>query len=201
MRGLIVFVIGWSMAPLLVTTSQAQTCGAGCAAEVRACVRSARTDAYGCRATCRESEAPTDVHACLVGCRGDRHAAIKTCRGGIGDCVGACSAVSAASANCFGQCGQTLGACEHGVASDQTACIRNCPNGPGKADCIGACRDAAESGGQSCRDAASACRAACGVPEPTTSTTEPVATTSTTTAPVPTTSTTLQGSPNAAFVE
>lgn len=200
MRGLIVFVIGWSLAPVLVTVSQAQTCRAACGSEVRACVQSARTEASGCRAVCREAEAPTDVHACTVGCRSDLRAAIKSCRSGVGDCIGSCSAVPAASASCFGQCGQALGACEHGIASDQTACIRNCANGPGKADCIGACRDAAESGGQACLDAASACRGGCGLPETTTSTTAPVTTTSTT-GPVTTTSTTLQGSPNAAFLE
>ena len=85
----------WSM-----TSAEAQTCGGGCTSEVRACLRTARTDGRGCRLTCRDQESLSDVRVCIADCNGTLRAAIKSCRSGLGDCRDACADAAAASGKC-----------------------------------------------------------------------------------------------------
>src|SRR5688500_9977863 len=113
MRAAILGVVGLALATSMATSAGAQTCRRSCGTEVRTCTQAARTEAQACRATCSGSEA----RECRQDCTSARRAAVKSCRSGLGDCIGGCAALSPTTANCVGQCGQTLGECQQAVAT------------------------------------------------------------------------------------
>ena len=159
---------------LVASRASAQSCGAGCTQELRACVQTARTTLAACRVDCRTNASPADHRTCMRGCSSDFRTARAGCGGDLTDCLGSCAAPPDApsAASCLGGCGQDLGGCAQGVVATARACIAACRTADDRLSCLQACAADAHSGATGCGTDFTTCRAGCGGPT-TTSTTLP----------------------------
>jgi hypothetical protein len=162
-RALLPMVCAIAVAGVLALESaaSAQPCTAGCGAEKRACVQTARTTKQACKTDCRAAGVPGELGACMRGCTGVFRAAKDVCRDERRSCHTECEPGSPSDPACPGSCGQALGACARGVAADTKACKSECRGAPDRGACAGACAEAARAGLAACRSEFSVCRGAC----------------------------------------
>ena len=167
------FAVGLAMSAVLALHggALAQTCQSACGLQKKACFMGPRANLTACRLGCRENVAAEELGACLHGCADIFRADREQCRGGVPDCIAACgSPESAATANaaraCLGDCGQNLGVCARGIATEARDCIHDCRSASDRLDCLRTCGATAESGAEGCASAFSLCRADCDVLPP-----------------------------------
>jgi len=105
---------------------------AGLGACMRLCVRTFRSDAYGCG---------TDHGSCMIGCGPGSPPVPGMCRM---------------------MCGHDFVACTQGVLVAARSCIRDCPGGRLGLVCIGICAVRARHDAAACADTFQSCAAGCG---------------------------------------
>lgn len=172
-------VLGLAVALAGVGAARADECGAGCGVGTVACMKSARADRAGCRASCRQASGRKARGACMRACIGTFRGARGTCGSDHADCVATCPPSGSPPDACEGACGQALGSCAHGVIATAKSCLQGCGvsfhhesedgnsqggqsgEGDGGA-CAHACASAARSGLEGCRSDFETCIGACG---------------------------------------
>lgn len=150
----------------------AQTCGAACGLERKACLTGPRANMTACRLGCRMNAEAAEMGACLHGCAETFRSERESCRGGAADCVAQCAApesspaTSASEAACLGGCGRDLGACARDVVTEARGCVRDCRSASDRRDCLQVCGGTARGRAEACASAFTSCRAGCGVLPP-----------------------------------
>ena len=154
------------------------TCAAGCVGDLRACLQGGGDAKLACRDDCR-AERGRGFGACLRDCRIAYREGRATCRGDALDCLSGCEASEAGEPGerpdpaCNGQCGAALGQCLRGASSTIPQCLKGCPQGRDRHDCVKGCVSGAKATADTCKADHDACRAGCGGVTTTTSTTIP----------------------------
>ena len=167
-RSLFAVAIGVGLALLGAGPSSAQECTVGCGAQIKACVRTARGDAFACKLDCLTNAPADGRRACLSACGDKARAARGSCGAQQGGCQSTCTPPNTTPIDraCLAPCGTALGDCAKGVFEDAKTCLSGCRDAVDRLGCVKDCITGAQTSGSGCAADLSLCAAGCGVPTP-----------------------------------
>jgi len=145
------------------SASAAQPCPAGCGAQKKACVQTARVAKSTCKQDCRANADPTALGTCMQGCSGTFRSAKTSCQADLVSCLGTCNPPSPPGPpnSCLGTCGTDLATCAQGVTTQLKTCVTGCRSASDHLACLQGCGAAAKQGAATCASDFQACQAGC----------------------------------------
>ncbi len=156
------------LALLAAMPANAQECTSGCGAQLKACVRSARANAFACKLDCLVNPPADGRRACVQGCSDAARAERSSCLGQQDGCANTCAppAITPGAQPCLAGCGSALGDCARTVIGDVKACLSTCRDATDRLGCLRDCVGGVQTTATSCTTDLSVCAAGCGVTLP-----------------------------------
>ena len=141
-------------------------CAAGCGAQKKACVQTAKAAKLACKEDCRTNADPTALGACTKACSATFRSAKTSCQADLRSCLGTCTPPSPGGPptpppSCLGACGTDLAACAQGVTAQLKSCVAGCRNTADQLGCLQGCVAAGMEGAETCASDFQTCQDNC----------------------------------------
>ena len=163
-----VSMLGFGLALLAPGAAPAQECSTGCGAQLKACVRNTRADAFACKLDCLANPPAEGRRACVQACGDVSRTARSSCKTAIEACVDTCAPtlITPDQQTCLAPCGTALGECARTVIDDARACLTPCRDAADRVACWRDCVSGAQTSATACAGDLNVCASGCGVTAP-----------------------------------
>lgn len=165
---LLFFAASLGLALLAPGASRAEECSSGCGAQLKACVRTARADAFACKLDCLANPPAEGRRACVQACADAVRAIRTSCKTQVEGCVDTCAPalLTPDQRSCLAPCGTALGECARAAIADARECLAPCRDAADRVACWRDCVATAQTGATACAGDLGACATSCGVTPP-----------------------------------